>query len=608
MNIDGQRIGLALSGGGFRASIFHLGVIRRLEELKIMKDVSVLSTVSGGSIIGAYYACEMEQRLRNLDDQEQRDPNSRVRLWAEIAGDFLAGTDQNLRTRALLFTPFYHPFLFLKTLVLRTFRAGARAELIQEEYDRWFYKDNTLDQLPAVTPDRVGAKSNVLFGPKLVINTTSLLTGERVPFSREPVSGLSELSKVDKNVLPLSRVVGASAGVPVLFPPTGIAGNLLVDGGLSDNQGIEGLLAEACNVVLISDASGQLEQLDTLNTSEIGVYSRTNDILQHQVRDKLIQLVLAKWESAPVVAGDPDTRESKPMAQRAVRTPMRFALVHLFRNLKDRDDVTERVSSEFIPAIARIRTDLDQFSHIEREALMYHGYTLIDAQLRSHCKGFLAERFGPYEGAEAYPANQLPELRRAPLFRDSVQRSERARNAIRNDLRAGHQKLYLLRAMEKHPGRKFGSLRVGGATHWTLGLFTATALAALAGTLSQTEWPLIKCKELIDEVISGVIPMVVQKNIDRVLVSLTMPKLTETISGISGVAAVLILLALYLYVAAFPAYVIVRRITSQLDRRLYSEITGEEPGIEWDAPRGPATNVPEMRQAARAGAEGSTGN
>ena len=53
------RIGLALSGGGFRAAIFHLGVIRRLEELGIMKDVDVISSVSVGSIIAAYYVCEM---------------------------------------------------------------------------------------------------------------------------------------------------------------------------------------------------------------------------------------------------------------------------------------------------------------------------------------------------------------------------------------------------------------------------------------------------------------------------------------------------------------------------------------------------------------------
>ena len=60
------KIGLALSGGGFRASIFHLGVIRRLEELGIMREVDVISAVSGGSIIAAYYVIEMEN-LRNLN-------------------------------------------------------------------------------------------------------------------------------------------------------------------------------------------------------------------------------------------------------------------------------------------------------------------------------------------------------------------------------------------------------------------------------------------------------------------------------------------------------------------------------------------------------------
>ena len=57
-------IGLALSGGGFRASIFHLGVIRRLEELGIMKYVHTISAVSGDSIIAACYVVEMEKRLR----------------------------------------------------------------------------------------------------------------------------------------------------------------------------------------------------------------------------------------------------------------------------------------------------------------------------------------------------------------------------------------------------------------------------------------------------------------------------------------------------------------------------------------------------------------
>ena len=87
------KIGLALSGGGFRASIFHLGVIRHLEELGIMKKVSVISSVSGGSIIAAYYVIEMENRLRQrrdevLESDKQMD-KVRLELFEEITKDFL---------------------------------------------------------------------------------------------------------------------------------------------------------------------------------------------------------------------------------------------------------------------------------------------------------------------------------------------------------------------------------------------------------------------------------------------------------------------------------------------------------------------------------------
>jgi predicted acylesterase/phospholipase RssA len=48
-------IGLALSGGGFRAAAFHLGVLRRLRELGVLGQIRVMSTVSGGSIVGALW-------------------------------------------------------------------------------------------------------------------------------------------------------------------------------------------------------------------------------------------------------------------------------------------------------------------------------------------------------------------------------------------------------------------------------------------------------------------------------------------------------------------------------------------------------------------------
>jgi NTE family protein len=50
-----RKIGLALSGGGSRAIAFHLGCLRALNRIGLLERVSVLSTVSGGSVIGAYY-------------------------------------------------------------------------------------------------------------------------------------------------------------------------------------------------------------------------------------------------------------------------------------------------------------------------------------------------------------------------------------------------------------------------------------------------------------------------------------------------------------------------------------------------------------------------
>ena len=48
------KVGLALSGGGFRASLFHIGILARLAECRVLRRVEVLSCVSGGSILGAY--------------------------------------------------------------------------------------------------------------------------------------------------------------------------------------------------------------------------------------------------------------------------------------------------------------------------------------------------------------------------------------------------------------------------------------------------------------------------------------------------------------------------------------------------------------------------
>jgi predicted acylesterase/phospholipase RssA len=548
------RIALALSGGGFRAAIFHLGVIRRLEELGIMKDVDSISSVSGGSIIAAYYVCEMETRLRPIDPSLWRDAVTRVTIFESIAEDFLKAVDHNLRTRALIFTPFFHPILFIKTLALRAFRVGARSELIQREYDKWFYDGDTIDQLPSVTPDKTHAEEQVLYGPRVILNTTSLLTGERVSFSREPNSAMTEMKLSNKNSLPLSLVVGASSGVPVLFPPTHILGDTLVDGGVADNQGLEALLEHERSkagtavgeVLLVSDASGQLEALNMISSSEAKVFGRVNDILQFQVRSKLVDL-LVRWK------GDGGLG-------------LYFGFVHLFLNLKDRG-VAARLPSEMIPAVARIRTDLDQFSLVEREALMYHGYTLIDAQIRQYCEPL----------TQAYPLSRAMPLAEPPLFSSRALATTASRDRLRKELEAGAQKLFLLRSLKKYPGR-VAPVFLLWAVAWCASLWLLFA---------RDTTPLVLTENWINGLLRGVTSGWVGVVLTWVLRYAGLQD-QRWIGDISSVLAVMLATALVAsvagYVLAFPTYWLVRRLAMAADQRTYWKLTRTKQSTHWTVP------------------------
>src|SRR5262245_48242937 len=72
MDQSKTKIGLALSGGGSRAIAFHFGCLKALHEVGLLGRVQVLSTVSGGSVIGALYAASngdfpsFEARVRQV--------------------------------------------------------------------------------------------------------------------------------------------------------------------------------------------------------------------------------------------------------------------------------------------------------------------------------------------------------------------------------------------------------------------------------------------------------------------------------------------------------------------------------------------------------------
>ena len=576
------RIGLALSGGGFRAALFHLGVIRRLEELGVMKHVQTISAVSGGAFIAAYYAVEMEKRLRKradaLSDSASIDA-ARLGIFAEIATCFVRGLDHNMRSRALVFMPFYHPVLFIKALFRRDF---SRSDIMQREYDKWFYRRATLDHFPSVTwsTPKEMSDAHPRTGPKVVLNTTSLLDGERRAFAREPVVGLRELHRVNRNAIPISRVVGASSGVPGVFPPTVVYGDRLVDGGVSDNQGTDALIEEfyeqgrdqtgnkppcRSDVLLVSDASGQMEPVHRVRRRAFHILNRTASILQFQLRKKTIRY-LRCWENE-------DSTSKRE-----------FAFVHLLLNLKDRDGAAPgnedaqrctnrssrhgavpRVPTEYIAPLSKIRTDLDQFNPIERECLMYHGYTLIDAQIRKHCCA-LKKWIERNSGQDGWPAYRRPALFcERPEDHTEVEPCAgegRRRRRVQEVLRLGAESLFLVRSVRRHWNEVWTSRTVAAC------LLLAVTIAMAACVLYRViTHQLCEITGWCDGI--GAMPIWMG---DYIL-----------IRGLVG-AGLLVLVPYFVLWATFED---MRELVKEWDARDYRDLTAKDPRTNWCLHRPP---------------------
>lgn len=107
---DKKIIGLAMSGGGYRAAAFHLGTLRALYDLQIFDKVSIMSTISGGSITGAAYS------LKETD-------------YPTFEKQMIDTLTQKSVIRHVLFS-----FMFLKTLLFLLFFIGASIYVLFTDY------------------------------------------------------------------------------------------------------------------------------------------------------------------------------------------------------------------------------------------------------------------------------------------------------------------------------------------------------------------------------------------------------------------------------------------------------------------------------------------
>lgn len=434
------KVGLALSGGGFRAALFHIGVLARLAELDVLHRVEVLSCVSGGSIIGAHYYLEVRKLLQTVPD---RDITRRhyIDIVARVRKDFLEGVQQNVRVSVaaefttnlkMIFWPGY----------TRTMRAGElyESEIFARVLDckgedprmddrrkndpRWlngFYvcplgDDSQPDESFNFRTDNWRRRAKV---PNLILNTTSLNTGHNWQFTAswmgEPPAGID--SEIDGNdrlrrlyydaedtpkayrQIRLGHAVGASACVPGLFEPLMLDELYperivrLVDGGVCDNQGTASLLEQDCNVILVSDGSGQMESEKQPSNGLLGVPLRSNSILQTRVREAQYNELSAR-KRAGLLRGFmfvhlKDDLDVDPIDWIGCLDP--YDASDDSRPAYRRGRLTRYgIAKDIQELLAGVRTDLDSFSDVEAFALMTSGYRMTEHEFRySKCvEGF----------------------------------------------------------------------------------------------------------------------------------------------------------------------------------------------------------------------------
>ncbi len=466
------KVGLALSGGGFRASLFHIGVLARLAECDVLRRVEVLSCVSGGSIVGSYYYLRLRQLLERTPDSEVGDVEY-VKLVAAVADEFMDGVRGNLRGR--LTESIGANWRMLASRYSRTNRVG---ELLDEQFfskvpkggrdaadaqeapdGQWKMTDLFVE--PAGRGDGFSLRyENWLRAAKvpiLVLNATTLNTGHNWQFTAswmgEPPVGVAEKVDASRRLRrlyyrdapkdhqepPLSTAVAASACVPALFPPVTLAKLYagvdveLVDGGVHDNQGIASLLEQDCSVILVSDASGQARDDEHPSRGLLGVAKRSNSVLMSRVRQAQYS-ELADRRRADVLRGlmVVHLKKGLPATPRDwIECPEPYRPEDDALRVPGGSDVSPYgFDHDAQRALAEMRTDLDAFSDNEAYSLMAAGYAMVKHEL-SAALPELSAGDPALEGAVEWP------------FASALERlAEPADHGLEDTLQAGHSRFF----------------------------------------------------------------------------------------------------------------------------------------------------------------------
>jgi NTE family protein len=341
-------IGLCLSGGGYRAMLFHLGTLWRLNEAAYLGKLDRISSVSGGSITAGVLGLHWKELGVSRDVPA---PNLSI-VIDEVRA--LAG-----RT------------IDIGSVLEGVFGAGTVSDKIQKAYDDDLFHGATLQDLPDDPP-------------RFVINATNVQSTVLWRFSK-PYMRDWRVGEVRNPRVPLAAAVAASSAFPPVLSPaeldlqkygcqfepgTGadlqrepyISKAVLTDGGVYDNMGLETVWKDY-RTVFVSDAGGHVEPEESPHRDWARHAFRILDIVDNQVRSLRKRQVIAAYQQG-----------ERTGAYWGIRT-----------NILDYQ-VDQALPCPFdkTMVLARIPTRLKALADSDQMRLINWGYAVCDAAMRKH--------------------------------------------------------------------------------------------------------------------------------------------------------------------------------------------------------------------------------
>ncbi len=341
-------VGLCLSGGGYRAMVFHLGALRRLNEAGWLSRLTRISSVSGGSIIAGVLACGW-RRL-------QFSPEGVATNFADvIEAPVLAFAQRTVDVPAVLFGPF---------------RGGA-GRIVAAAYDKHLFHGATLQDIPSQGE-----------GPKFIFLATNLSNAKLWRFTRDYMRDWKN-PPVDHPTLPLATAVAASSAFPPMLSPVKLdlpdgRRITLTDGGVFDNLGLEPVLKN-CATVFVSDGGGAFAEKDDPPTDWLFGMIRVLLAIMAQVGSLRHSDIAAALTSG----------QRKGGLWTCSTAPSKYS----------RWASTLPVSDAVAADIATTPTRLAHMDDATRHRLANFGYAITDATLRTYLDPTLPEPTAfPYPG------------------------------------------------------------------------------------------------------------------------------------------------------------------------------------------------------------------